>query len=333
NTTDAEVASLSRSFVLPSPMMTVDVTTTNVVGASSAPVLGARAELVSQVHPIWTMITGLAIDKGIQAGLVSGIDHRKSERGLVDVASYDPFVEARYVSAVLAFHDLDIKILSQLESQKDASIADIMSLLCLEDLSAETLEVSRLQPSYEQLLLPVHRKEDNVVTEETSLSDSLDVVYAHVQKLKEGALSHRLSISDAIGVRADLLSSENIIGKASTLGVPVMAVATTDLAISFIAANISSDPPISVVDYDMPDNLFGYVSKAGGRNLTYCVCLLVFAPGPAPKPSIQDDPSVNSVYGFGSSSLTYMGVARESSSGRSTIKSAKICPLIDTLDL
>ncbi|GKC68573.1 hypothetical protein Tco_1101171, partial [Tanacetum coccineum] len=123
---------------------------------------------------------GLAIDKGIQAGLVAGIDHRKAERGLVDVASYDPFVEARYVSAILAFRDLDFKLLSQLESQKDASIDDIMSLLCLEGPSAETLEVRRLQPSYEQLLLPVHQKEDNVVTEETSLSDSLDVVHARV---------------------------------------------------------------------------------------------------------------------------------------------------------
>ncbi|GKC99762.1 hypothetical protein Tco_1170037 [Tanacetum coccineum] len=149
---------------------------------------------------------GLTIDKGIQAGLVAGIDHEKSKRGLADVASYDPSVEA--------------------------SIAD--SLLCLEDPSAETLEVRRLQPSYEQLILPVHQKEDNV-------------------KLKEGALPYRLSISNAMGVLADSLSSEKLIGKASTLGVPVTATATTALVISFIAANISSIPPISVAGYDMPD--------------------------------------------------------------------------------
>ncbi|GJU98792.1 hypothetical protein Tco_1328063 [Tanacetum coccineum] len=180
-------------------------------------------------------IIGLTIDKGIQAGLVEGIDHGKAGRGLADVASYDPYVEARYVSTVLAFRDLDFKLLSQLESQKDASIADIMSLLRLEAPSAETLE------------------EDNVVTGETSLSDSLGVVHACVQKLKEGALSHHLSSSDAMGVLANLLSSKNLTGEASTLGVPVTVSATTALAISVIAANIISIPPVSVADYDMLD--------------------------------------------------------------------------------
>ncbi|GJV51786.1 hypothetical protein Tco_1447527 [Tanacetum coccineum] len=172
-------------------------------------------------------VIGLAIDKGIQAGLVARIDHGKARRGLADVASYDPSMKA--------------------------SIADIMSLLHLEVPSAETPEVSPLEPSYEQLFFPVHRKEDNVVTKETSLSDSLDVVYARVQKLKEGALSYRLSISDAIGVLVVPLSSENLIGKASTYGVLVTVAATTALAISVTATNISSIPPISVVDYDTPN--------------------------------------------------------------------------------
>ncbi|GJV72166.1 hypothetical protein Tco_1492161 [Tanacetum coccineum] len=193
----------------------------------------------------------LAIDKGIQAGLVAGIDHGKARRDLADIAAYDPSVEARYVSAILAFCDLDFNLLSHLESQKDASIAAIMSLLLLEGPSAETPEVSRLQPSYEQLLFLIYQKEDNVVTGETSLSDSLDVVYARVKKLKESALSHRFSISDAMGVLADPLSSENLIGEASTSGVPVMAATTTALAISVTAANINSIPPIfaSVTSY------------------------------------------------------------------------------------
>ncbi|GJZ72187.1 hypothetical protein Tco_0636038 [Tanacetum coccineum] len=172
-------------------------------------------------------VIGLAIDKGIQVGLVSGIDHGKARRDLADFAAYDPSVEARYVSAVLAFHDLDFNLLSRLESQKDISIADIISLIFLEGPSVETLE--------------------------TFLSNSLDVVHARVQKLKEDALSHRLSISGAMGVLAAPLSSENVNGKASTLGVPVMAAATTTLAISVTAANISSIPPILVADYDTAD--------------------------------------------------------------------------------
>ncbi|GKD16505.1 hypothetical protein Tco_1205663 [Tanacetum coccineum] len=118
-------------------------------------------------------VIGLAIDKGIQAGLVAGIDHGKVRRVLL------------------------MLLLTTLPWKRGPS--------------AETLE-----------------------------------------KLKEGALSHRLSISGAMGVLADPLSFENLIGEASTSGVPVMAVATTALAISVTAANISSISPISVADYDMP---------------------------------------------------------------------------------
>ncbi|GKG44997.1 hypothetical protein Tco_0495075, partial [Tanacetum coccineum] len=46
----------------------------------------------------------------------------------------------------------------------------------------------------------------------------------------------------------------------------------------------------------------------------------------APEPSIQDDPFVNKVYGYGSSSGSV-------SSGRSIIKSANICHLIIVLGL
>nr|GEY33076.1 hypothetical protein [Tanacetum cinerariifolium] len=54
---------------------------------------------------------------------------------------------------------------------------------------------------------------------------------------------------------------------------------------------------------------------------------------PALKPSTQDDPSVNNVHGFESPSFASMGVSNVSSSGRSTMKSTKICPLTDVLSL
>ncbi|GJZ66501.1 hypothetical protein Tco_0623197 [Tanacetum coccineum] len=59
---------------------------------------------------------GLAIDKGMQTGLVAGIDHGKAKRGLAEVAAYDPSVKDRYVSFFLALRDLDFNFLSQLES-------------------------------------------------------------------------------------------------------------------------------------------------------------------------------------------------------------------------
>ncbi|GJS56377.1 hypothetical protein Tco_0629739 [Tanacetum coccineum] len=54
---------------------------------------------------------------------------------------------------------------------------------------------------------------------------------------------------------------------------------------------------------------------------------------PTPKPSVQDDPSVNRIHGSGSSSYTSVRVFEDSSSSRSTMKSANICPLTDTLGL
>nr|GEX70736.1 hypothetical protein [Tanacetum cinerariifolium] len=178
------------------------------------------AELDSE---LMRMDIGLAIDKGMQTGLVAGIDHEKAGR--------------------------DFNFLSQFESQKDASIACIMDSLCLKGLSVKTLEVSWLQPAYEQLLLPIYRKDDNAVIGETSLFNSLNVVHDRVQKVKKGALSHHLSICELMGPLVDPLSSENLVGKASTLRVPATTATIATLSISNTTAIVSSIPPISVTDY------------------------------------------------------------------------------------
>ncbi|GJZ81551.1 hypothetical protein Tco_0646545 [Tanacetum coccineum] len=194
---------------------------------------------------------GLAIDKGMQTGLVASIDHEKAGRGLTEVVAYDISVEGKYVSAVLALRDLEFNLLPQLELQKDASIADIMILLHLEGPSAEAPEGIRLQPSYEQLLLPIYRTEDNAVIRETSMFDSLDVVHARVQNIKEGESSRCLSISDVIGPLVEPLSFENLMGEASTLGVPATVAVTIALSTTF--AQAGSVPPISILDYEVLD--------------------------------------------------------------------------------
>ncbi|GKB24695.1 hypothetical protein Tco_0864096 [Tanacetum coccineum] len=103
-------------------------------------------------------------------------------------------------------------------------------------------------PSYEQRFLPIHRTEDNAVIEETSLSDSLDAVHACVQKINDGTSSCRLSISDVMGPLVEPLSSDNLVGEASTSGVPTTVAVTTALSTTF--AQTGSVPPISVLDYD-----------------------------------------------------------------------------------
>ncbi|GJR48353.1 hypothetical protein Tco_1316456 [Tanacetum coccineum] len=85
-----------------------------------------------------------AIDKGIQDGLAACINHGKTGRGLVDVATYNPSAKANYVFAINALCDMDFPLLAQLESQKDASITDIMGLLHLEGPAVEVPEANQL---------------------------------------------------------------------------------------------------------------------------------------------------------------------------------------------
>ncbi|GKD79954.1 hypothetical protein Tco_1342575, partial [Tanacetum coccineum] len=143
--------------------------------------------------------------------------HEKSERGLVDVAAYNPSAEANYISIVNALHAVDFHLLAQLESYKDASIADILDLLHLEGPAAKTPKASQLQPSSEQLMLPIYLLEDQV-----------------------------LSISDALVPLIEPLSVENLVGEASTFRVPAM-ITTTALSTTFTG----STPSVSVVDYEV----------------------------------------------------------------------------------
>ncbi|GJU19280.1 gypsy type transposase [Tanacetum coccineum] len=103
-----------------------------------------------------------AIDKGMQDGLAAGIVHGKAGRALSDVVAYKPFADADNVAA------------------KDASIAVIMDSLRLEGPAAEASDAGELQPSHEQLMLLIHRPEDNVVLGETSLSFSLEVIHNRI---------------------------------------------------------------------------------------------------------------------------------------------------------
>ncbi|GJT25699.1 hypothetical protein Tco_0895636 [Tanacetum coccineum] len=121
---------------------------------------------------------------------------------------------------VYALRAVEFPLLSQLASHKDARISDIMDLFRLEGPASKALEVSQLQPSLEQLMLLILRLEDQVVIGETSLSFGLDVGNARVQRLKANAASRQLSISDALVPLIEPLSAENLIGKASTSGVP-----------------------------------------------------------------------------------------------------------------
>ncbi|GJX51602.1 hypothetical protein Tco_0278447 [Tanacetum coccineum] len=165
---------------------------------------------------------GRAIDKGMQDGLTSGIIQGKTGRGLADVAAYNPSVKANYVSAVNALCAVDFLLLAQLASQKDASMSDIMDLFRLKGPVAKTPEANQLQPSLEQLMLPI-------------------LIQGYVA-------SYCLSLSDVMVPLIEPLSAENLIGEASTSGVPATAT-TTALSTTFIPTSFV--PPIFMADYEV----------------------------------------------------------------------------------
>ncbi|GJV82140.1 hypothetical protein Tco_1518010 [Tanacetum coccineum] len=150
--------------------------------------------------------------------------------------------KANYVSAINTLCTMDFPLLAQLESHKDASMSDIMDLFRLEGPAAEIPEASQLHPPPEQLMLLIHRLEDQVVIGEISLSFSLDVAHARVQRIRRDVTARRLSLSEAMVPLIEPLSAENLVGEASTLGVPVSVATTTALATTFVETN--SVPPI-----------------------------------------------------------------------------------------
>ncbi|GJY87443.1 hypothetical protein Tco_0502071 [Tanacetum coccineum] len=89
---------------------------------------------------------------------------------------------------------------------------------------------------------------DQVVIGETSLSFSLDVVHARVQRIRGDAASHRLSLSDSMIPLIEPLSAENLVGEASTSGVLATTITT---ALSTTFTQTISIPPISVADYEV----------------------------------------------------------------------------------
>nr|GEW07994.1 hypothetical protein [Tanacetum cinerariifolium] len=95
--------------------------------------------------------------------------------------------EAKYVDVVNTLGAVDFSLLSELESKKDSSIVDLMDSLCLEGALAEIPGAKYLMPSPTQLMLLIHRPEENVVFAETSLSFSLEIVDLRVQSFREEA--------------------------------------------------------------------------------------------------------------------------------------------------
>ncbi|GKB29996.1 hypothetical protein Tco_0869397, partial [Tanacetum coccineum] len=159
----------------------------------------------------------------MQNGLSVGIDHEKAGRSLVNVVAYNPAAEADYNYALQRLREVDFPLLAELSSHKDASDADIMDLL---------------------------RLENQVVLGETSLSLALSVAHSRVEKIRENVAAQGSALIGVWVPLVDPLSAKNLIGAASTFGNVLAAVVTTT-ALSTTFAFASSVPPITIDDYEV----------------------------------------------------------------------------------
>nr|GEU94976.1 transposase (putative), gypsy type [Tanacetum cinerariifolium] len=191
-----------------------------------------------------------AIDKGMQNGFSSGINHEKASRSLADVVTYNPAAEADYNSALQRLREVNFPLLAELKSHKDASTTNVMDLLRLEGPLADAPRMSDLQPDVEQLKLPIHHLEDQLVLGETSLSFSLSVTHSRVERIREDIAAQRSGLIDIWVPLVDPLSAKSLIGEASTSdSVPAAVVTITSLSNTFASA--SSVPPITIEDYEI----------------------------------------------------------------------------------
>nr|GEW35229.1 hypothetical protein [Tanacetum cinerariifolium] len=74
------------------------------------------------------------------------------------------------------------------------------------------------------------------------------ITHARVQRIRGDATSHHLSLSDAMVPLIEPLSAKNLVGEASTSGVPTTATTT---ALSTTFTQTSFVPPILVVYYEV----------------------------------------------------------------------------------
>ncbi|GJU40272.1 hypothetical protein Tco_1193229 [Tanacetum coccineum] len=194
---------------------------------------------------------GRVIEKGMQEGLAAGIEHGQAGRCLNDLEAYNPSAEDDFNSAVQALRSLDFLLLQELSAKRDASTLDVMDLLCLDDVVAEVLGMTGLQPDVSQLMVPVCRKQDQVVVGSQTLSVALDICHGRVRKMERN-LTERLPILKDVFTSIDHpLSVEALTALPETFIEPPFATPATNV-LSTVVIRPTPDSFLSVEDYENP---------------------------------------------------------------------------------
>ncbi|GKA56025.1 hypothetical protein Tco_0755097 [Tanacetum coccineum] len=184
---------------------------------------------------------GKDIEKGMHDGLSTGITHGKEGRVLTDVATYNPSVKVDYISALQQLQNVNFPLLTELKSNKDASIEAVINILRLEEPFADKLRLNELQPHVNQLMVPIHHLPDKVVVGATALSLDLDVSSTRIRKIKENIANQRSVLHDVFVPLSEPLSAAVLTGTEGTSDtVPATADTTTALSTTFASASIIS---------------------------------------------------------------------------------------------
>ncbi|GKD95457.1 hypothetical protein Tco_1379354, partial [Tanacetum coccineum] len=195
---------------------------------------------------------GRAIEKGMQEGLAVGIEHGQAGRCLSDLKAYNPSTEADFNFFVRDLRGLYFLLLRELFAKKDASTWDVMDLFRLDDVVAEVLGMTDLQPDMGQLMVLVHHKQDKVMIGSQALSVALKTCHSRVRKT-EMNLTERLPFLKDVSVSTDHPVSAKALAilMETFTEPPVMTLITMALSTVVICPN--SDPFLLVEDYENPD--------------------------------------------------------------------------------
>ncbi|GJV29772.1 hypothetical protein Tco_1386220 [Tanacetum coccineum] len=181
-------------------------------------------------------------------------------------SAYNPSADADYDAAMQQFRDVSFSLLLELKSRKDASIEEVMDILRLEGSLAELLGMGDLQPSVDQLMVPIYHPEDPVAVGSTSLSFSLDVLNQRVERIRGNLAANRSALLGVFSPLTDPLSSIVLTGgEAVPENIPavpenVSEPASTTTTLRTTLAMPSSTTPLFVEDYDISDTDVAYGS-------------------------------------------------------------------------
>nr|GEV93629.1 hypothetical protein [Tanacetum cinerariifolium] len=188
-----------------------------------------------------------AVEKGMHEGLSAGITHGAEGRQLADVAAYNPFAKAGYLSALQHLQSVNFSLIAELKSNKDASVDTIMNLLRLDGVLAERLGLTESQPHVDQLMVLIHHSPDQRVVGASALTFSLEVSNSRVKKMRENIANHVSALCGVFVPLSEPLSATALEGMEGTSGsIPDVAAI---LSMTFVSA--STIPPISTDDYEV----------------------------------------------------------------------------------